>query len=222
MAQPVVAVVGAGPGISLAVAARFAREGFHPAMIARRREALDGYVADLGMQGYPATGFPADAGDAESLVVAFASIRAQLGDPAVLVYHAAVVSPGVPSTLDPARVVADFRVNVVGALVAAQQVLPAMRTQQQGTILFTGGGLSLFPAPPYASLAIGKAGIRNLTYSLAGEVADEGIHVATVTVAGFVQPGTFYDPALIAEQFWMLHTQPADAWETEIIYREEH
>lgn len=221
MSQPVIAIVGVGPGVSMAVAARFAREGYYPALVARRRQALDGYAAELGTQGYNATGFPADAGDAESLAGAFASIRQQLGDPAVLVYNAAVVSPGTPSTLDPAQVVADFKVNVVGALVAAQQVIPAMRRREQGSILLTGGGLSLYPAPPYASLAIGKAGIRNLAYSMAGELSDAGIHVATVTIAGFVQSGTFYDPALIAEQYWRLHQQPAGAWETEIIYREE-
>ena len=46
-----------------------------------------------------------------------------------------------------------------------------------------------------------------------------GIHVATVTVAGFVQPGGPLAPELIAERYWQLHTQAPGQWEHEIILR---
>jgi NAD(P)-dependent dehydrogenase (short-subunit alcohol dehydrogenase family) len=45
MQQAICAVVGAGPGIGLAVARRFARQGMRVALLARRPQALDGYVA---------------------------------------------------------------------------------------------------------------------------------------------------------------------------------
>ena len=66
---------------------------------------------------------------------------------------------------------------------------------------------------------MGKARLRNLCFGLAAELEPAGIHVATVTVAGFVQPGTDFDPDLIAEKYWELHNQPLGAWEDEIIYR---
>ncbi|NJL35119.1 MAG: short-chain dehydrogenase, partial [Chloroflexaceae bacterium] len=91
--------------------------------------------------------------------------------------------------------------------------------QQRGTILFTGGGLALDPYAQYASLAIGKAGLRSLTYTLGAELEPQGIHVATVTIAGTVQPGTFFAPDLIAEQYWNLHTQAPGTWQREIVYR---
>lgn len=219
MQQAICAVVGAGPGIGLAVARRFARQGMRVALLARRPQALDGYVAEMAQAGLEAQGFPANAGDEAAMRQAFEQVRAQMGDPAVLVYNAAVLHEGKPSTFSAARLVDDFRVNVAGALLAVQQVLPAMRARQQGTILLTGGGLALNPLPQFASLSISKAGLRSLSYSLAAELQGDGLHVATVTVAGYVQAGSHFDPDRIADAYWKLHAQQPDTWQTEVVYR---
>jgi NAD(P)-dependent dehydrogenase (short-subunit alcohol dehydrogenase family) len=50
-----------------------------------------------------------------------------------------------------------------------------------------------------------KAALRNLTFSLAEELAPLGIRVGTVTILGAVAPGTMFDPARIAEVFYALH-----------------
>jgi NAD(P)-dependent dehydrogenase (short-subunit alcohol dehydrogenase family) len=212
-------IVGVGPGMGLAVARRFGREGFQLGLIARRAEALNSYTAELQQAGIEAVGFSANAGLTETLKDVFEQIKTQLGPPAVMVYNVAAITPGVPSKLPIEGLLANFTVNVAGALVAAQQVIPDMRAQQHGTILFTGGGLALNPFPQAASLAVGKAGLRNLCYSLAAELEPEGIHVAIVTIAGMVKPGTHFDPDLIAEKYWHLHRQPAGQWEREIIYK---
>ena len=211
-------IVGAGPGVSLAVARRFGREGFRIALVARREEALAEYQAELAAAGVESFGFAADAGDARSLRRAFERITHQLGPTGVLVYNVAANAPGTPSTLDGERLVEAFRSNVVGALVASQQVIPQMRTAG-GTMLFTGGGLALNPWPQAAALAVGKAGLRNLVYSLGAELESLGIHVATVTIAGMVQPGTEFDPERIAEVYWQLHAEPRGQWQREIIFR---
>ena len=112
-----------------------------------------------------------------------------------------------------------FDVLVIGALVAAQEAMPAMKTKNRGTILFTGGGFAYEPAMNYASLSLSKAALRNLTYSLAQELGAFGIHVATVTVYGFVQSGTHYDPGRIAEAFIRLHRQAPGHFQTEIVYK---
>lgn len=219
MGSLVCAVVGVGPGLGLAIARRFGREGFRVAMLARRIDALKGWQEELAAAGITAEPFAADAADTGSLTRAFAEVRERLGDPAVLVYNAAVMQRGLPSAIDAETLVRDFRVNVAGALTSANAVLPAMRANRRGTILFTGGGLALDPAPMVASLSIGKAAIRSLAVSYAKELADDVIHVATVTVGGFVKPGTHFDPDRIADAYWDLYTQPKERWEREIIYR---
>lgn len=220
MSNKILVMVGAGPGLGQAVSKRFAREGYSVALVARRAEALAKLEAELKQAGAEARSFTADAGDPASLKDAFARIKQQLGAPEVLVYNAAALGKGAkPSAVDPQRVMDDFKVNALGALVSAQQVIPDMRAAKRGTILFTGGGLALTPFPDYASLAIGKASIRNLTYSLAAELEPEGIHVATVTVCGFVKPGTHFDPDKIAEEYWRLHAQKPGQFEKEMTYR---
>ncbi|MDJ1505103.1 SDR family NAD(P)-dependent oxidoreductase [Xanthocytophaga agilis] len=217
--EKVCTIVGAGPGISLSVAKRFAREGFSIALIARRVENIERQVQELKEMGVLAKAYSADAADHTSLEKAFRVIHREIGYSDVLVYNAFVGREASPSKLDPEKLVQDFRVNVVGALSAAQLAIPNMKKQKSGTILFTGGGLSLEPYHPYASLAVGKAGIRNLTYSLAAELAPLGIHVATITITGIVKPGTHFDPDKIAEVYWKLHAQKTGQFETEVLYK---
>jgi len=212
-------IVGAGAGVSLGVAKRFAQEGFEIALLARRAAALAEQVAALTSSGAWASGYVADASTPTSLQQAFDQIKAEIGPPTVLVYNAAAIRQGAPAGLPVDDLMADLMVNVGGALVAAQQVIPAMRSAGQGTILFTGGGLALNPNARYASLAIGKAAMRNLALTLAQELAATGIHVATVTIDGFVKPGTHFDPDQIAETFWTLHRQAREQWQPEIVYK---
>ena len=93
-----------------------------------------------------------------------------------------------------------------------------MKAAGRGTILFTGGGLALEPQPGASSLAIGKAGIRSLAFSLHKELALFHIHVATVTICGYVQEGTRFSPANISESFLELHQQIEGQWDRELVF----
>jgi short-subunit dehydrogenase len=145
------------------------------------------------------------------------------GPVSVLIYNAyrATMARRGPSDIDPAELVEDFRVNVAGALVAVQSVLPAMLNARAGSILLTGGGLALDPTGwlPAASLAIGKSGIRSLALTLHAELAPTGIHAGTVTIAGQVKTGTAFDPKRIAEAFWDLHADRPGSFRGELVYR---
>ena len=196
-----------GPGVSLAVARRFEREGYTIAAVSRNGFSQAGRA------------FLADAGDEQSLRQCLCSIRSEMGDPEVLVYNASAGTPGPPASLNRDALVRDFEVNVVGAVVAAQEFAPAMVKAGRGTILISGGGLALEPMAEIASLSLGKAAIRSLSFSLAKELGTAGIHVATVTICGFVEEGTRFAPGLIADEYWRLHTQPQLEWQREVIYK---
>lgn len=213
-------VVGVGPGIGQAVARRFGQAGYTLALIARRKDSLDGFVDGLKAEGIAATAITADAEHAPSLIDALTRVNHDIGAVDVLVYNAAVIKRGSPFDVGVEQLVREFRVNVGGALVSAQQVVPAMKARKSGTLLFTGGGLALDPWPAMSSLAVGKAGIRNLALSLHKDLKGDGIRVATVTVDGLVTAGAGpLDPAAIADVFFALHQQPAATGEAERLVR---
>lgn len=219
MSQTVCAIVGFGTGVSMSVAKVFGKAGYALALLARNPPKLVDNAQVLEKAGCVVQTFVADAGDEASLVQAFAQIRAQLGETTVLIYNAALLKQDSVTSLQSEHLIQDFKVNVAGAIVAMQQVLPTMQQQRQGTILLTGGGLALYPNPRLLSLGIGKAAIRHLALSLAEELKADGIHIATVTICGTVAPGTKFDPDAIAQVYWQLHAQPRDHWQTEYVYQ---
>lgn len=219
MSKPLCTIVGMGPGNGLAIAKRFAKEGFVIAMLSRPGDDLKSLQQKLKELGYESHDFYADVADFGQLKNTFEAIKNKLGDTDVLVYNVSIYREATPTALDAETSVKDFRANVAGALVAVQQVVPAMKEKKKGTILITGGGQALNPLPFLSSLAIGKAGIRNLAWSLYDELKPFGIHAATVTINGQVNPATKFAPDLICESFWKLHTQKAGEFEREIIYQ---
>jgi NAD(P)-dependent dehydrogenase (short-subunit alcohol dehydrogenase family) len=214
----VAVVVGVGPGMGMALARRFGSEGYALGLIARDFSKLKGEIAEAGLQ---AVGVSADASDEASLRSAFAEIRENLGDPEVLLYNPSLGIPGMPTEVAPADVVRGLLLGAVGAVVAAQESAPAMRAAAQGTMLFTGSIVGIKPWAPGAALGMQKAALRNYVYALADELAPDGIHVAMVTIKGVITPGTHFDPALIADEFWNLHVQPRESWATEVVYSKD-
>lgn len=208
-------IVGMGEGNGMAIARRFAKEGFTIAMVARNETKLQGYQATLQSEGITTHYFLADAADEAALTSAFGAIQAQLGTPGVLVYNAAV--PRMESVLQTSydTLVSDFRANVAGAIACVQAVLPAMQAAQKGTILFTGGGFALYPHPDFVSLSMGKAGIRVLANTLHAALKDSPLKVGTVTITGTVNgDDPKYSSNLIAEEYWKLHTAEGEEYET--------
>ncbi|MBD2186407.1 SDR family NAD(P)-dependent oxidoreductase [Aerosakkonema funiforme] len=214
--KKLLAIVGMGEGNGLAIARRFAKEGYAIAMLARNETKLNEFKNSLQREGYEAHYFTADASNEASLKSALASVK-NIANLEVLVYNAAV--PKMVNVLNETfeSLINDFQVNVAGALVAVQSVLPGMRQQEKGTILLTGGGFALYPSPDFASLSIGKAGIRSLAKILSDALKNEGIRVGTITICGTVNASDpKYNPESIAENYWNFHANPES--ESEIVY----
>ena len=213
MAKPAAVILGAGPGIGLATARAFHAEGFRVGLVGRPGDPLEAWSREL--DGAPVLG--ADAGRAEPLQAALETLRAALGWPEALVWNASAGAQGPVAGLTPEAALADLQVNVLGPLAAVRWALPAMRAAGHGTLLFTGGGLALQPKAGLASASLGKAALRSLALSFAEELAPDGIHAATVTVRGFVQPGSILPPERIAQCFLDLHRQPRGSWDKELV-----
>lgn len=211
-------IIGVGPGLGLSLTRKFCRKGFKMVMIARRQEALDEYVSDLANEKLKAAGYAADVGDFNSLKNTLNKIHEEQGDCTLLMYNVSILNPGAPSEIDIESFINDFKVNVAGLLAATQVVSPQMEGNNDSMILVTGGGLALNPFYEYASLSVGKAGIRSLTSSIAQELKTKGIRVGSVIINGMIEKGTHFDPDSIAEEFWKLYQDENRKMEKEYIY----
>jgi short-subunit dehydrogenase len=204
--KPLLVIVGAGSGVSAGIARKFGSNGFRVVLLSRTETSLQRSLEDLRQVHIESYGITADASDPDSIKAAFTQIENLYGITDVLVYNTAHIAPGDALSLTEQQLINDLKVNTVGALTSAQQVIPDMVERKQGTLFFTGGGIALNPNPLYASLSIGKAAVRSLALSLAETLEPHGIYVGQVLIADHVQQGTFYDPDRIADVYWELYT----------------
>lgn len=216
MALGTAVIVGVGPGLGRAIARTFAQAGYPVAMVARDKAKLDDYAAEIAPGRRDVRGYPADAADPGDLRAALRSAITELGAPDVLVYNIAVVRKDSPiggDDQDWANVVA---VNVLGARVAADAVLPELRGGR-GSLLFTGGGFALYPNREYASLSVGKAALRAYVQVLHDQLAGTGVHAAIATITKGIGSGPRYGAAALAQAYVGLHNQPPSEWRPELV-----
>lgn len=95
----------------------------------------------------------------------------------VLIYKAYASKGSRASELSVEALEETLKVNLYGALVTAQLVIPSMLSRRKGTILFTGGGLALSLHPDQAALSIGKASLRTLVDTLGKGLYHQGIQL---------------------------------------------
>ncbi len=120
-----------GPGLGLAIARTFGKEGFSVALVSRTQAKLDQLAAQLESEGITAKGFTADVLDRPSLTAALQAVKEHFGSIDVLEYSPADTAGGVFETVDvrhttPENVQPQVEYYLYGAMTATAAVLPEM------------------------------------------------------------------------------------------------
>jgi len=207
-------LVGAGPGLGLAIARRFATGGFRVTLVARSADRLAELARNLADTDAEINTVEADASTPEDLRTRIAEVYNHQGAPGVVIYNAVLnTSDRLLSSTVP-HLQEAYAVNVIGAIVVAQAAAPALKAAGSGTIIVTGGGFADHPIPALATVSLGKAALRSAATMLGSDLGPDGIRVATLTIAGQIAVGTAFDPARIAERYWQI-VQAGDPWQAE-------
>lgn len=201
MSNPVIIIVGAGPGVGAATARQFAAAGYDIGLVARNPQRLEQFAAELAQGGTNVGWAALDIADAAALDAALRRMIEKTGRVDVLVHNAVAFRPSPATELTAEQLLADLGIGTASLLTSVHAVLPVLREQRTGTIIATGSGVADRPTVSAASLGLQKAALRNLVQVLADELSAEGIHVATVTVRGMIADGTPFAPDRIAEVF---------------------
>lgn len=222
--KPVCVIVGVGPGNGAAFARRFASEGYQMALLARRTE----FTTELAAKLDGARAYACDATDVASVEHAFAEIRQDLGDVDILIYNAGMGVWGNVEDVTAENFEASWRTNALGALLASKQVIPAMKKNQRGNIIFIGATASRRGISRTAAFAPAKAAQKSLAESMARHLWPAGIHVALVILDGVVdipamrkrmpdKPDSYFiKPDDVADSIVHLTRQKPSAWSFEI------
>lgn len=217
--------LGAGPGIGLATAQRFAREGYAVVLAARDGKRLERQAAVLRTAGTDVQSVALDVSDASAV----SALIRDLGDRLdVLHYNAGILRYDARGALQAHALddlaerdlESDVRINITGALYAIRAAMPGMKARQRGSILLTGGGLATNPAAELLTLSIGKAGLRTIAQALFQPLKASGVHIAVLDVATLVSPDSVQAHG-IGEAFWQLYAQreqPVESWSWEARY----
>jgi len=177
-------VTGGGRGIGAAIASELAALGARLTLLGRDQTALERHAAALRSErGAEAQTGPCDVADAASVAKAFARARALFGDPYVLVNNAGQAE-GAPFADTPLALWNQLlAVNLTGAFLCAQQVVPAMLAAKSGRIVNVASTAGLRGYARIAAYCASKHGLVGMTRALALETAKHGITVNAVCPA---------------------------------------
>jgi short-subunit dehydrogenase len=213
-------LVGAGPGLGLALARRFASGGYRVTLVARGTDGLGSLADSLADTGAQIDAVAADASDPEGLRVRIAGLYNAQGAPGLIIYNAVMGAPDKLLSSSVEHLQTAYAVDVIGAIVVTQVAAPVMRASGSGTIIVTGGGFADHPIPALATISLGKAALRSAATMLGADLEPDGIRVATLTIAGQIVEGTAFDPHNIAKRYWeVVHSD--GAWQSEFRFTGE-
>jgi NAD(P)-dependent dehydrogenase (short-subunit alcohol dehydrogenase family) len=171
-------VTGASSGLGEHFAAVLAQAGASVGLAARRLDRLQALAQRISHQGGRAALTPLDVHEPDSIEAAVSNIEAALGPIDILVNNSgiAIQKPALDTTAEDWDAVVN--VNLRGAFLMATTVARSMRTQgRAGSIINIESILSFRQTQLVASYAAAKAGLTQLTRSLALELARHQIRV---------------------------------------------
>jgi NAD(P)-dependent dehydrogenase (short-subunit alcohol dehydrogenase family) len=192
-----VLVTGGGTGLGRAIAMEFARLGANLVVASRKPEHLAAAQTSMEALGAPIEVVTCDIRDPEQIAAAFDQAIAAFGLPQVLVNNAAANFPVPAEDMSPNawRTVVDITLN--GTYFMAREF--ARRHLSEGTpgsIVNVGASYAWTGGPGFAHSAAAKAGVKNMTETLAVEWGPYGIQVN-----GLV-PGLFPHADMTADIQW--------------------
>ena len=177
-AGTVVVVTGGGTGLGKAIATEFGRLGAAVGILSRDEKHRAAGVAAVEEAGGTALAAACDIRHADAIRSAFDAVESALGPIDVLINNAAGNFPVPAEDMSPNawRTVVDIVLN--GTYLCcrdlARRLIPAER---DGAIVNIGASYAWTGGPGFAHSAAAKAGVKNLTETLAVEWAPYGIRV---------------------------------------------
>ncbi|WP_225728519.1 MULTISPECIES: SDR family NAD(P)-dependent oxidoreductase [unclassified Nocardia] len=212
---PVFLGLGAGPGVGLAVARCFARDGYSIAVATRFAEEAEPLAKDLRDSGFTADGLGVDLADPDDVTRMVTEVGERYGRIDVLHFNPSIFREADPLQLTVAELIADFTIGAAALLPAVQAAKAYF--PKGARVLVTGSAAADKPWHRAASLGVQKAAVRNLVTSLDITLAPEGVRAVAVQVNGVLDNGTFTRER-VAEALYAAAIRPDAEWTPHVAF----
>lgn len=184
--DPVMLVVGAGPGMGRAVALLAAERGSNVALVSRTETVLRETAQLVEARGRSAIWYAADATDPDSVARFVNGVMDRFGRIDALVHS--LLPPHLlkrvmtltTEELEEWR--RSVEISTYGALLAAHHVAKPMVAAGQGSMVFVTATSALQSYPSVSAHAAGKAGIHALMQSVAAELGPRGVRSNAIAI----------------------------------------
>lgn len=216
MSNPVIVVIGAGPGVSGSVARLFAREGYDAGLVGIDASVLTTLEQELAEIGVSAVWETADLTDVEAATAAVTRLGERFGRIDVLHFNPSAFREKDPLELTVDELLEDVALGVGALLTVVQAARPFMSAG--GRITVTGSMAADEPWNRAASLGVQKAGVRNLVRSLDTTLEPDGIRAVSLTVRGSLAQEGPFTPDRVAGAILSAARQSEDSWSPEVPY----
>ena len=180
MANKVALVTGAQAGIGAACAKRLARDGVAIGVLDLKAELCADTVKAIQDAGGEAIALGADITDRAQVRAAVAKLREALGPVTILVNNAGVTDFVPFEEITEARWEVVYKINVLGQIICAQEVLPDMKAKHWGRIVNISSSSGQTGAVGMCTYSSSKGAIIALTRSMAQELGPLGITVNNI------------------------------------------
>jgi NAD(P)-dependent dehydrogenase (short-subunit alcohol dehydrogenase family) len=193
LAGKVAIVTGGAQGIGRAIVEQLTANGAAVALVDLAADAAQATAAELASQGRRAAAILADVSDEHAMHEVAAKVEQQFGRIDILVNNAGIntVKDRVPldeyHREDWDRI---LRVDLTGVFVVSQAIIPRLVTAGGGRIVNIASVAGLVPLRLQSAFVAAKAGVVNLTRSMALELAPRGILVNCVAPGSVLTQGT--------------------------------
>src|ERR1700710_1599278 len=165
-------ITGGATGIGRAAARRFIEEGAFVFIFARRQDALDAALAELGPNARAVKGSVSDPADLARL---YAAVKAERETLDIVFANAGAGSQLRLGEITAEHIDETFDTNVKGTIFTVQKALPLMG--RGGSIILTGSSAGTTGAPAMTTYSASKAAVRNLARTWAEDLKGTGIRV---------------------------------------------
>jgi len=223
--MPSIVIFGAGPTTGLAVARRFASEGFSITLVGRTLPTVEWIRAQLDETGTEVDVAAVDLADTAQALKVYETVVERTDTPDVIVYGPSASGQPDITNATVAGIVDAMPAQLLTPIAIIRAALPGMVQRGSGAFVAVQGMSSYVPMPMFGETTVSQAGLLHYLRTLSLATAPQGVRLGSVSIGKVIVGSAAaieaekmlganafptVEPAVVAEHVWRSATTERD------------